>query len=442
MKRLKYFMILSLFLGFGCNKMVDVNTPPSVLYASAVFSDSANVKSAVLGLYGGIEKTNTYNEWLTLLNSLYADETTSISYPTFLANTLSPSGMEVDDIWVENYTNIYNANAIIEGVSSSTALLSGTKQQAMGEALFMRAYFHFNLVNTFGNIPLITSTNITANSTAPQVSAAMVYQQIITDLKEAIADLPANYSVSGNERTRVNKLAAIAMLAKVYLYNQDWVNAEIQAGLIIGNTLFNLPKDLNTTFLNSSTEAIFQLNNQTAGSAPDASIFVPKTGIVPSYPLRTELLNSFESGDLRKINWTGTSAGYYYPAKYKVAASGGNEYATVLRLADIYLIRAEARAHQNEISGAQSDLNAVRTRAGLTNTLASDQTSLLLAVEQERRVELFCEWGNRFFDLKRTSRADAVLGAEKPGWKSTDVNYPIPLQEINTNHNLKQNPGY
>lgn len=441
MKRFKYFIILPLLFALGCNKMLDVKTPPNVLYPTAVFTDSANVKSAVLGLYGGMEGTNSYNFLLTVLNSLYADETTSLNYPTYLTNTVSPADTYLDNMWSDNYALINRANSLMEGVQSSTALAATTKQQAIGEALFLRAYFYFNLVNIYGNIPLIITTNTSANATAPQVASSAIYTQMIADLKQAIAYLPANYTVSGNLRTRASKFAAIALLAKVYLYNQDWADADTQASLLISNSLFSLPA-LNTVFLSSSTEAIFQLDNTTTGYAAIAGSFVPTAGVVPSYQLQTALLNAFETGDQRKTNWTATSAGYYYPAKYKITTTGGKEFLTIFRLAEMYLIRAEARTHEANISGAQSDLNAVRSRAGLGNTTAADAATLQLAIEQERRVELFCEWGNRFFDLKRTGRADAVLGTEKTAWKSTDINYPIPTIEISSNDNLKQNAGY
>lgn len=442
MKTIKYLSIVILFFASSCSKIVDVSTPYNVLYPSAVFADSSAVKAAVLGLYSGVLNTNTYNFELTVLNSLYADETTSISYPTYLANSVSPSDTQLGSLWTDNYSNIYRANAIIEGVQSSS-LFAGTKQQATGEALFMRALCHFNLVNTFGNVPLITTTNATINATAPQSAQAVVYQQIIADLKQAVAYLPANYTISSNERTRINKYAAIAMLSKVYLYTQDWTNAEAQASLLIGNPLFNLPADLTKVFLNTSTEAIFQFDNKPTGYTSLGSLFVPTAGVVPAYTIRPELLNAFETGDQRKANWIAVSAGYFYPAKYKArAVSTTSEYLTLLRLGEIYLIRAEARAEENNVSGSQSDLNAVRNRAGLGNTSASGQTSLLTAIEQERRVELFCEWGNRFYDLKRTGRINTVLSTEKPGWKSTAANYPIPSVELGKNVNLKQNIGY
>lgn len=444
MKKLTYLYIAPLFVLFGCNKMLDTKTPANTLYPSAVYTDSANVKAAVLAIYSGVVNSNTYGSGLSQWDALYADEVTSAStnFPTFLTNSLSATDDNVGYIWLESYSGIYRTNSVIEGVSASTALTATARQQALGEAYFWRAFLHFSLLNVYGSIPLITSTNTSDIATAPQATADAVYKQIISDLTQSINDLPATYTVSGTERTRVNKLAAIALLAKVYLYQGDWVNAETQASLIISNSLFTLPSDLTTVFLNTSTEAILQLDNKPSGYVGWASAFVPASGVVPTYIMLDNLLNAFETGDKRKTNWTGVSAGYTYPAKYKVRTTGSSEYLTLLRLAEIYLIRAEARAEQSKLTDAASDLNAVRQRAGLTVTTAADQASLLLAVEQERRVELFCESGTRFFDLKRTGRADAVLGAEKTSWKSTAVNYPIPSVEISKNVNLKQNAGY
>lgn len=115
----------------------------------------------------------------------------------------------------------------------------------------------------------------------------------------------------------------------------------------------------------------------------------------------------------------------------------------VFRLAEQYLIRAEARAQQGDATGAKADINAIRNRAGLPDTDADGQASILAAIEHERRIEFFTEWGHRWFDLKRTGRADAVLSPIKPNWQSTDVLFPIPLQEIENNPNLlPQNAGY
>jgi hypothetical protein len=119
------------------------------------------------------------------------------------------------------------------------------------------------------------------------------------------------------------------------------------------------------------------------------------------------------------------------------------EYYMVLRLSEQYLIRAEARAAQGKISEAKQDLNQLRSRAGLAGTTANDPEGLLAAIEQERRIELFSEWGHRFFDLKRWGKAGTVLGSLKPSsWQSGHELWPIPQNQINANPALKQNPGY
>jgi len=131
--------------------------------------------------------------------------------------------------------------------------------------------------------------------------------------------------------------------------------------------------------------------------------------------------------------------------KYKERTSTGEsvEYSIVLGLPEQYLIRAEARAMQGELVSAAEDLNAIRARAGLGETGASGQQQLLDAIAQERRVELFTEFGHRYFDLKRTGRLDAALGGLKPGWQATDRRLPIPEAQILLNPNLNpQNDGY
>ncbi len=118
------------------------------------------------------------------------------------------------------------------------------------------------------------------------------------------------------------------------------------------------------------------------------------------------------------------------------------EYFTILRLAEQYLVRAEARAQQNNVPGSRADLLVVRQRAGLGATPANDKDALLLAVERERRIELNSEMGHRWFDLKRTGRINAVLSAVKTNWKAESALYPVPADQRSRNGNLTQNPGY
>ena len=158
-----------------------------------------------------------------------------------------------------------------------------------------------------------------------------------------------------------------------------------------------------------------------------------------------QLWNAFETGDQRRdVSISTDEGGQLYVSKYPdVTLSGTFQEVKVLRLAEMYLIRAEARAQQNDIDGAVADINVIRNRAGLANTPANDQPTVLLAVEQERFVELAFE-GHRWIDLVRTNRANKVMGQFNPqGWEPTDQLMPIPLAEIDLNSNiLPQNPGY
>ena len=127
-------------------------------------------------------------------------------------------------------------------------------------------------------------------------------------------------------------------------------------------------------------------------------------------------------------------------------AVSGNEYYVMFRLAEQYLIRSEARAQQANISGAQDDLNAIRNRAGLGNTSATDLPGIMTALEHERWVELFTEYSDRWYNLRRTGRSDAVFSSEtekKATWKSYQALWPVPLSQYQANPSLlPNNPGY
>ena len=266
--------------------------------------------------------------------------------------------------------------------------------------------------------------------------------------------LPDNYvdgsnQISSTDRLRPNKATAEALQARIYLYQQDWKNAEQISGILISQSdRYSLQSDLNQTFLASSSEAIWQLMPVLPNiNTGEGSLFVQTSG-VPQYAiLDSGLRKSFEAGDQRATDWIDSysDAGitYYYPAKYKISYSTSlTEYYTVFRIAEQYLIRADARNEQQNIPGAASDLNMIRARANLNPTGAADYNSMKLAIETERRHELFCEWGSRWLDLKRTGRVNEVLSAEKPSWEASDQLYPVPQTEIQNDENLSQNPGY
>jgi starch-binding outer membrane protein, SusD/RagB family len=447
MRKLSIFIVLIIAFS-SCKKLIEIAPPGSSLLTANVFTDSVTVQSTLAGLY----LQSLYRAETSMYPALSADEFQYVgtTYDAFINDALLSTTANVNTIWNNSYTNIYYANSIIEGVTASTGLTASVKTKAIAEARFMRAYAYFYLVNFFGDVPLILTTDVNQNSAKGRTDTADVYASMVDDLKFAQANLPADYSMSAGARTRANKWIATAMLARVELYLNNWADAETQATAVINTTsLFNLQADLTKVFTPTSQEAIWQIYNDATGYTWYANLILPNpVAKVPTFVLTPSLTAAFETGDARKTAWTSTllynDSTYTYPAKYKSLTIGANtEYFTPIRLAEMYLIRAEARTQQNNTGDAQADVSVIRNRAGLSNTTASDKASLLLAIEQERRIELSYECGHRWFDLKRTGRVNAVIGALKPQfWQPTAALYPIPTQQLSANANLKQNPGY
>lgn len=454
---LSIFLIVAVIIfTTSCKKFVSVDPPGNQIELSKIFSNDDAAISAAVGLYYRMTISNLIvsNGGVTVYTGLSSDEFYNVSpdpeLDLFTGNALIPdNGTGVySNLWKAAYQNIYQANAVLEGLANSTNISVALKKQLKGEMLVGRAFHYFYLVNLFGDVPLLTTTNYEVNSTMPRTPAGQVYQQITGDLLEAESLLTAEYPSA--ERGRPNKYTATALLARVYLYQQNWQKAKEKAESIISTGRYSLESNLNNTFLSGSSETIWQLQPVTNYmNTAEGFEFNPFDSFsVPKYSLTDTLLNKFETGDQRKQAWlTFNNAGgqpIYYPYKYKVGFSSVlTEYYVVFRLAEIYLIRAEADAHLNNLTAAESDINVIRNRAGLTNTTANNQSALLVALEQENRIEFFAEWGHRWLDLKRNNRVDAVLSIEKgTGWQSTDALYPIPLSQIQINPALTQNPGY
>lgn len=450
-------LITAIILISGCKKLIEPTRPNTQILGPETYKDSSSLQQNLAGMYiQFISYGSVYATPVGTYPGLSADELLYFGNGNTTYNGLTNDAIPVDDgninsLWNNNYAIIYVTNDIIAGIANSgpNAVSPGFKNQATAEAKFIRALCYFYLTNYFGDVPLLTTTDVGTNASAPRTPAEKVYSQIIEDLQFAEDNLADTYALTGNERTRATKWTAKALLARVYLYRQQWEEAEKEASAVIANPLFSLPDDLNQVFSPSSQEAILQFYNDLNGYTAYAADVLPNpVSQVPVFYLTPQLLNSFEAGDERKTAWTGSltynGTDYTYPYKYKSLSSGSNaEYYTVLRLAEQYLIRAEARAHLNNLAAAKSDVDVIRKRAGLEETTASLQTELLAAIAQENRIEFNNEWGHRWFDLKRTNTADAILGALKPAtWKPTAILYPIPLNQIRLNNNLKQNDGY
>lgn len=468
---IKHRQLIAVFLGIAalssCKKFADVPPPNNELTTQTLFTSDATVLSALASLYTLTYITNyqSFQDDLSLCPGNSADElhyyTTNSTYDPYYQNNIDLTNYENLGIWSALYKGGYVATSIISGVQSDSASLTDSiRTQAIGESEFMRAFCYFYLVNLWGDVPLVLSTDAIVTTNSPRTSKAAVYAQIVADLLDAQSKLKPDYSTSPTEsRIRPNKYAATALLARVYLYLDKYSDAEAQATTVIdASSLYSLQSgaNLGNVFLKNNTEAIFQMDGATNGQAflgyNDLGWQYTYYNLYAGQPwfvMDSSLVNAFEAGDLRWTAWVSSTnylgINYYYPTKYKninPATDATAEAYVYLRLAEQYLIRAEARAQQSNTGGAASDINVIRNRAGLANTKATSQADLLLAIEQERRIELFSEVGHRWFDLNRTNRASAVLGAEKGGWTATAALYPIPQSEISNDPNLTQNPGY
>jgi starch-binding outer membrane protein, SusD/RagB family len=461
-----YFLFF--LLGSSCKKFVEVEAPPTAIFSSAVFSDDVNATSAVLAIYnnmmsGGGGRFSSGSTSITELTGLTGDEFINYSAdPTqgeFYTNSLESKNYIVNYLWTEFYGYIYDANTILEGLSSSKTITEQTKTELQGETKFIRAFCYFYLINLFGEVPLVLSSNYSQNALAGRASKDQIYQQIIMDLKDAEVKLSISYLDANNqpttERVRPNKYTAMALLSRVDLYAGDFSNAETEASGVINQMDIYDTVSLDNVFLKNNEEVIWSLQAEIPQyNAYDGTAFII-TGIPSNVALSDHLLNAFEPGDKRRDHWVGSitpdGQTYYFPFKYKVIylpspTTPPTEYLVVFRLAEQYLVRAEARAEQDDLAGAADDLNMIRARAGLSNTSASSRIELLAAILHESQVEFFAEWGHRWFDLKRTDNIDTVMETIAPlkggSWSSFKAIYPIPQTDVGRDPNLPQNPGY
>lgn len=438
----------------ACDHFVEVDLPASQLTAQNVFEDTRTANAAMAGLYAKMRDNGILagtGTGLSCYLGLYADEFDYYqqnAVSNFYTNSLFPGDYGVNDMWNFSYNQIYSANAILEGLNNSTTIAEADKNQLQGEALFVRALLHFYLVNLYGAIPYVVTTDYAQNSKVSRMPVNKVYNLLVMDLNKAIELLSEDYV--SPERIRPNRSTAVALLARVYLYMELYPEASNAASAVINNPLYSWESDLDKIFLKESTSTIWQFMPNTAGTnTAEGSLYIFAAGPPPIVGLKPDFVDAFEVGDQRKTHWTtevtdGTTT-WYYASKYKQESTTGSsvEYSIVFRLAEQYLIRAEARAYQGDLIGAKEDLNRIRTTAGLATTTAVTADEILADILNQRRFELFTEFGQRFLDLKRSGKLDQTLPASKPGWNTTDALWPLPALELNANPNLNpQNQGY
>ncbi|WBL22325.1 RagB/SusD family nutrient uptake outer membrane protein [Zunongwangia sp. HRR-M8] len=456
-------IIMAISLFPSCEDFVDVPAPENKMVKEIVFNDDATARSAMTGIYNQLflsAFSNGQRSSVTVLAGLSGDNirninTTNITRMQFEANELLPENTNNLDLWSSAYAVIYMTNSLLEGLGSSDKISTDLNVQLEGEARFIRAFTYFYLVNLYNDVPLILSTDYRENQLSTRAPISEVYEQIINDLQLAQEFLNIEYR--DEERTQVNSYAARALLARVYLFLEDWEKAEDHSTAVIqAKSHYEILENLNEVFLANSREAIWQISPIGSGFSThtnEGSVFIidPVFTFLASFQLEEDFVQVFQEEDKRLTDWIEyhNNLEVYFSHKYKVRNSTDfpiEEYSMVLRLAEQYLIRAEARIHRGDLTGALEDLDTIRQRAGLdslteTNTEIGE-TSLLEEIMGERRKELFTEWGHRWLDLKRTGKVESVIGHENPQWEYTDIWYPIPAEERMRNPNLTQNDGY
>jgi hypothetical protein len=449
--------VFLLFIGIAltsCKKFLDIAPPKDAAPTEQVFQNDLIASSAMAGIYSRMASFGSYSgdqNSISSISSLSADEVTTknVSLTGYYKNDIATSTSSISTLWSNSYTFIYSANAILEGLNLPNGLTEGTKKQLQGEAKFTRAFLYFYLTNLFGDVPLNLTSDYRVNEISTKASKDNIYAQITADLIDAENLLSSNYVTS--ERIRPNKWAAKALLSRVYLYQQKWDLAAQKATEVIDqNGIYSLVSDLDKVFLKNSSEAIWQLMPNDGFNTKEGTLFI-LTATPNFVSLSADFPRLFDVGDNRATKWIGqftnATGTYYFPYKYKIkttSAGAINEYSMVLRLAELYLIRAEARTKLSQTALALDDVNLIRKRAGLITPLVglTPEQSLSEIVKQ-RRLELFTEWGHRWLDLKRTGLANSILAPLKGiSWKDTDVLYPIPDSEITRNPNAIQNLGY
>jgi hypothetical protein len=452
----------------GCKSVLDVD-PVTVVPEEKAIIDAVSARAALAGMYDALQSTAYYGERMFTWGELSADNAshtgTFSSYADADQNILTSDNGSIEATWDAMYDAIGRANVLIARVPTVPGLSDEDKSQMAGEAYFIRALAYHDLVKYFGGVPIRTEPvgSLAEASNITRASVAEVYTQILADLAQAEGSMQVQRATRGGSVGGVR-----ALRARVLLYRASpgltggktaaWSaveDAATSALTMSGYALATSYSDLFTATGGDTPEDIFRLRFTDQDAFWAGYYFLVKTlggryEVGPTASIR----NAYESAtDARRV-WSikadPARATRFYAAKFPTPT--GTEHPHIIRLAEVYLIRAEARARQGNLLGAIEDYNRLRVRAGLAPHVlgvdVTDQASVLAAIARERRVELAFE-GDRWPDLVRSDQAVAVMTAHKASFSipqpfaAHQVLYPIPQNEIDvTAGRLTQNPGY
>lgn len=476
--------VIVLLSASSCNKDFLELAPISQQNGNNFYKTAEDMKNALTAAYGGLQFGGTYYSSIHVIGDLRSDNTeiTNVNagadqdavdkFQNLATNSISST------TWSGHYQAIQYANTVIEKIEGVN-MDENLKARYSGEAKFLRALLYFNLVRIFGDVPLVTKVinNPDEGYSYGREPLTNVYNQIISDLKDAETALP--YEYTGGDIGRATKGAAMGLLGKVYLTQKNWSLAATKLKELIDAaalTKYQILPSYASVFgvaNENNRESMFEVQFKKAASgegSPFTNQFAPigsgSAVVSVGNPLgqnipTADMNNAYEANDARKAVSMRTSyvlggntVNHNYIVKYSgiPAANIDNDNNwIVLRYADVLLMYAEALNEQGYVAdGPAFDyLNQIRNRAGLgaktsnNSDLAlrvADQAAFRLAIEQERRVELAFE-GHRWFDLVRTDRALDLLASK--GMEAHHHIFPIPLSQIDINPGvITQNPFY
>lgn len=450
MKYIKYIAVLSvLFTASSCNDFLDVQ-PKDAISDTQTIVDKISAETAVRGVYSALANGSYYGTSFQSIGYLSGDNVqwtgSQSQVQEFINKKVNADNSTISGVWNAIYVAINRSNNVLAKVPTVTdPLLTATlKNQYLGEAYFVRALSYFDLARVWGGVPLVTKPTLspTENVGIKRSTLSETYAQVLSDLEAAEPLLPAT-----TDRYRATKKTVYALKSRFYLYQKNWAKAEEFASKLIvdstATTGFKLIKPYNSFFANNvrgTQESIFEIfYNGTTEVNGHRGQWQPQTtgGTRQWAPNDTlvSLLNNAAIGGTRSTLVAKDNQNRWYGNLYY--RNPGSDPSYIFRIAELFLIRAEARAQQDKIADGLADLNAVRSRASIPLSTAATKDALLLAIENERRVEFALE-PHRWFDIVRTGRAADVF-------KVTDPNrlvLPIPIQQILIDKALVQNPGY
>lgn len=445
MKQLIIPVLVGAFAFSGCTKLLDTK-PALYIEQSASIVDKRSAQAALTGAYNALSQNNYQGNTFRYITNLLGDNIKWVGnsptnrefdvYGVFTTNT------RVQELWTAIYKTVNISNNIIQKVPAlqDVTLDEAERNRIRGEAFFLRALSYFDLVRLWGNVPVVTKATETPGDAAAIVNSSpeTVYEFIGSDLDSAELLLPLTV-----QRNRANRSTAWALKARLHLYKEEYALAEEYAGRLIGDSAnYRLVPSYSQFYTaKNSPESIFEVDytinnrNSYASNWFQSPSLGGKKEFLPTDEF-VSLINDPAVGGTRSALVFNVGGVTYGNMNFHIAT--GEDQSYILRLAEMYLIRAEARAKLGKLEEGLQDLTIIRARA---NVAAIEHVAtaeeLIDNVLLERRLELAYE-SQRWFDLVRTGRAQEVLGIAD----ANKLYLPIPKQEILVNSNLTQNPDY